>query len=75
MPSPPSTRKIATFTTAPTLGTHLETCRRTTPMATVIQVMASAMPVCSQVAPGPSCRLEGRCARRKIEWKVPANTM
>ena len=53
---------MTALTTAPRLGTHLETSSRTMPMRTVSQVIAMAIPA--------SCQVD--CRFRKICSKVPA---
>ena len=64
-PSPPRPRKIATLTTAPRLGIHLDTFSFTVPTPTVIQVRATAIPACTQMFFVP----------RNIVSKVAAKTM
>ena len=66
---------METFTTAPKLGSHLETSRRTTPTATVSQVRAMAIAARSHVFPAPSARGAGTSGRRKIVKKTPAKIM
>src|SRR5262245_24354772 len=77
-PSRPSVRKMSALTRAPRLGTHLEISRRTTPIRTVIQVIAIAIPASTHVEcvlrkpVSVPTRFEEPGTRRNIWVNVPA---